>query len=192
MDDFVVALLAQELVDLLGLAALDPVDLPGRVVGEADGEGAAFRVHQLHRGALAEAAEDLDDAGGQQAFVAWHQGRPGPLVHQDGALGVDVVGQPVLAALEFLGLGQEQGAHLFAGKDFVQDAGGEAVGDEGGEAGGRGLFGGLELAAHAAPAQGPGPGPRPFRARRRRSPPGAPAWRRGVPGGPDRRGRRCR
>ena len=89
--------------------------------------------------------------------MAVHQGLPGPGVHQDGPFGGDVVGQPVLAAGEFLVLGQEQGAHLVAGEDFPQDVRGEAVGDEGGEAGGRGLFGGGEFAHHAAPAQGAGP-----------------------------------
>ena len=97
--------------------------------------------------------EDLQDAGGQAGFVALHQGGPGPGVHQDGPLGSDVVGQPVLAAGEFLVLGQKQGAYLLGGKIFSRIPGGEAVGDEGGEAGGPGLLGSLDLGHPCRPAQ---------------------------------------
>ena len=157
MDDFVVAFLAQELGDLPGMAALDAVEVPGRVVAQPHREGPAFRVQQLHRGALAEAAPDLDDARGQQALVLLNQGLPGPPVQPDGAFGGDVVGQPVLAALQFLRLGQEKVPTWSPAKSRGRMPGSQAVADEDGHPGGRRLFGGLELAAHAAPPQGPGP-----------------------------------
>ena len=141
--------IAQQLQDLAGLGALDGVELPAAVVGEAATQANAVAA-DVHQVAPPELPLDRRDAGRQQATVVPAQGPRRAFVHDDNPSGAEPREHPAPPAVHLRRGGGEQRADRFAHRQPGQDIRHPAVGDDHVRAGSGGQPRGLELGHHAA------------------------------------------
>ena len=156
MNDLVVILVTQDLLDLRGFQAHDLSDLIGGVVDQPLGNRVSQGIDAGDRVSKDEISLDLRDAGGKEALAVPDDGLLRAFIDENPSPRTQGKCDPVFPAVQVFRRGQKKGSRLLAVQDFLQDTGSPAGGDDVRNARCGDLFRGLNLAFHAAHADGGG------------------------------------
>src|SRR5690606_35806774 len=130
VDHLVEVLVAQDLVNLLRAAALDPGELLRSVVDQTAGQLPAVLIEDLHHVAFLKLPGDAHDPRGQEALAPLHQRLARAGVHPDLPLSRQVKRDPALAARHLLRPGHKERPGGSPFENGADDAGPGAVGDD--------------------------------------------------------------
>src|SRR5277367_2517357 len=100
MDDLIRQLVAENVGDFRGAAALEPGHVGSRIVDQAAPEFMPVLIQEAYTIAVGELARNVADAGGQQAASFIPQGVGGAFVERERALRLKREGDPMLAAAQ--------------------------------------------------------------------------------------------
>src|SRR6266404_4190728 len=154
VNDLVAHFVSQGGLDLARMAAFDLVELTGAIADEAAREFPPVEADALHARADAERTAHLAQPRRQQAPALRRDRAAGAVVDDEGAAGLECIGDPALAAREPIADRQDQRADVARGiEDGAEDTGRRAVGDDGRDTRGRSFLRRGELRRHAAGAE---------------------------------------
>ena len=152
MNHFGAVLISQEGHDLFGLRTLDELDFCGAVVGHAAGNAVALQVDNVDHVAAAELPLGVFDPRGQQTPLLLSECCRRTIIDDYLAARGQSADHPALAALDFAGCGQEEGADGFAISQPGDDIGYATFSDHHGDGRPHRQPRGLDLGSHAARA----------------------------------------